>query len=78
MKVSVEKLSNNKNLYRTPLTQIDVMPEKPQVGNRLILLSTTFESGGIITSEVKEVNESDESFVVKTEFSTYLITKIKD
>lgn len=78
MKVKVEKLSNNDNSFRTPLDQIDGMPKLPEAGERLLLTSSSFESGGISTSEVKSVEESEDGWVVKTEFSTYLIKEIKE
>lgn len=78
MKVSVTKSSNNKVNYRTPLEEIDGMPEKPQIGRRLLLTSSTFESGGILTSEVQDVEESEEGFIVRTEFSTYVVTIVKE
>lgn len=76
MKVSVTKSSNNQSTYRTPLEQIDEMPEKPKIGCRLKLISTTFESGGIITSEVQDVEETSDGFIATTEFSVYVITII--
>lgn len=78
MKISVEKLSNNSNTYRTPLEQIDSMRRAPQVGEFLVLESSTFESGGIMTSKVLEVKPTDDGFEVKTANSTYLIKVLKE
>ena len=78
MKITVEKLSKNENKFRTPLDQIDQMSKAPVVGQSMILESTTFESGGIMTSKVLEVKETIEGFEVKTSNSTYLIKVLKE
>lgn len=74
MKVLVEKMSNNKNTYRTPLEFIDRMPNFPKEGYPLVLQSSSHESGGIITSVVKKVSKKDNLIVVETLNSAYLIT----
>ena len=78
MKISVEKQSNNQNTYRTPLAQIDSMQKFPTVGDCLVLQSSTFESGGIMTSKVLDVKPTDDGFAVKTRNSTYLIKVLKE
>ena len=77
MKVSVVKSSKNKNSYRTPVEQLDGMPHDPVVGNRLLLTSSTHESGGIATSEVQEIEKKDWGYIIKTEFSVYEIKEVK-
>lgn len=78
MKISVEKITNNNNTYRTPLSQIDHMKKAPKVGESMTLESSTFESGGIMTSIVTEVTLTQEGFEVKTLNSSYLIKVIKE
>jgi hypothetical protein len=78
MKISIEKQSNNQNTYRTPLEQIDSMQKEPTVGECLVLESSTFESGGIMTSKVLDVKSTDDGFEVKTLNSTYLIKVLKE
>lgn len=73
MKVKVWKTSNNKTNYRTPLEDLDGLPEEPQEGKRLFISSSTHESGGIITSEVKFVEKQPNGYIVVTENSTYHI-----
>lgn len=75
MKVSVTKQSFNDNTYRTPLTDIDGMPNRPEIGKNLLLTSSTHESGGIITSIVNRVQEDFKEGIltVETYNSTYVI-----
>jgi hypothetical protein len=72
-KVKVWKSSNNKVDYRTPLSELDGLPEDPQEGKRLLITSSTFESGGIVTSIVEFVEKQPNGYIVKTENSTYHI-----
>lgn len=74
-KVKVKKLSNNKNSYRTGVEELDGMVGEPKVGHRLTLTSSTHESGGIMTSVIKEVDSDELGWTIKTEFSEYRITK---
>jgi hypothetical protein len=76
MKVKVQKVSNNQTDYRTPLESLDGMPQPPQVGKSLVLTSSTHESGGIMTSIVKEIVEKGDVIEVKTFNSIYVITKV--
>lgn len=78
MKVSVSKMSKNKSTYRTPLKELDGMPNLPEKGKGLLLTSSTFESGGIFTSNVKEFSKKDNKYTVETETgSCYIIEIIK-
>lgn len=78
MKITVEKKSNNANTFRTPLDQVDKLFKAPVVGECMILQSSTFESGGIMTSKVLEVEVLPDGYEVKTMNSTYFITVIKE
>ena len=73
--VRVTKVSKNDNTFRTPLEEIDGMPVEPMEGKRLFLLSSTFVSGGIVTSPVREVEVSEDGkkYAVRTENSVYHI-----
>lgn len=77
MKVRVIKKSQNENSYRTPLEQIDGMPNKPIVGSGLLLTSSVHESGGIFTSNVDSFEEHDWGYLVKTKFSEYKIEVVQ-
>lgn len=76
MKISVIKNSINHSDYRTPLEEIDGMPKKPVVGEPLLLTSSTFVSGGIITSNVVDVIKNGKVWTVMTNNSEYLITEL--
>lgn len=79
MRVKVTKTTKNDNTYRTPLDQLDGMPFKPEVGKRLLLTSSTFESGGIVTSIVKHVEHLTQgTYMVDTENSSYHIEELGD
>ncbi len=78
MKISVEKITNNENTYRTPLDKIDRLQKEPRVGESMTLESSTFESGGIMTSIVLDVIKVEDGYVVKTMKSTYIIKIIKE
>ncbi len=73
MKVKVWKASNNKSNYRTPLTELDGLPNPPEEGKSLIITSSTYESGGIITSPVQFIEKQPNGYIVVTERSTYHI-----
>lgn len=72
-KVKVWKTSNNQNSYRTPLDQLDELPQPPEEGTRLVIGSSTHDSGGIVTSVVKFIEKQPKGYIVVTEFSTYHI-----
>lgn len=74
MKVSVKKLSKNDNTFRTELIEVDGMPFPPEKGESLLLTSSTHESGGVITSLVKDFQKRDNIYLVKTLNSEYEIT----
>jgi len=76
MKVKVTKKSKNENTFRTDVDQLDGMPREPKVDYGLLLTSSTHESGGIFTSDVKEVEKHDWGYLVKTKFSEYKIEVI--
>ena len=78
MKVTVEKTSNNDNTFRTPLKDLDGMPQEPVVGKGLFLSSSTHESGGIFTSDVMEVEMKGNVYHIKTKNSTYIVTPTKE
>jgi hypothetical protein len=79
MKVKVTKLSKNDNSYRTPLYMLDGMPDGPKVGQRLLFTSSTHESGGIITSLVKNIEALDDNtLVIDTEFSVYQVELLEE
>lgn len=73
MKVRVTKKTKNENTYRTPLNELDGMPHEPIVGHGLLLTSSTHESGGIFTSDVKDFEKYDWGYVINTQTSTYKI-----
>lgn len=77
MKIKVWKTSANKTDYRTPLADLDGMPEAPVEGKRLLLTSSTNESGGILTSEVQFIEKQPNGYIVVTENSHYHIEIIK-
>lgn len=73
MKVKVWKTSNNQSKYRTPIEELDGLPNPPEEGKPLFISSSTFESGGIITSPVQFVEKQPNGYIVVTENSTYHI-----
>jgi hypothetical protein len=78
MKVKVEKLSNNKTGYRTPVDDLDYLPQEPKVDYGLMIKSSTHESGGIYTSPLTSVVVTDDGYIIETLNSKYKITKLKD
>lgn len=76
MKVSVKILFTDRRTYRTPVEELDGMPEMPSIGKSLLLTSSTFESGGIITSEVTDHRSVGNEIYVKTNNNVYVITKL--
>lgn len=75
-KIKVTKISKNDNTFRTPLDEVDGMPHEPVVGFGLLLTSSTFESGGIFTSNVTNVDKHDWGYTVHTKNSEYKIEVI--
>ena len=73
MKVKVQKMTTNLNTYRTPLREIDELPFEPKVGAPLMLMSSTHESGGIITSPVEHFQNTDTGYIVETKNSVYIV-----
>ena len=77
MKIKAWKASSNKGNYRTPLDEVDGMPEAPVEGKRLLLTSSTHDSGGILTSEVKFIETQPNGYIIVTENSRYHIEVMK-
>ena len=75
MRVKVIKLSTNTSDYRTPVDELDGMPYPPVVGMGLVLTSSTFDSGGIYTSNLKSVVETEEGYIIETQGSKYEIIR---
>lgn len=78
LKVKVTKSSKNDNSFRTPLSHLDGMPLLPEKGKNLFLTSSTHESGGIVTSEVKDFTVEDNVYKINTEFSTYIVEIVSE
>lgn len=75
IKVKIKKLSKNDNTYRTPVGELDGIVGEPKIGHRLVMTSSTHESGGVMTSVVEDVQQDETGWTIKTEFSTYRIDR---
>lgn len=78
MKVKVRSLFKPTKTFRTPIDQLDSMPTQPSIGRKLFLGSSTFESGGIFTSEVQDWNRIGNVIYVQTCNTVYEITLLVD
>jgi hypothetical protein len=71
MRIKISKLSDNKTTYRTSIDDLDTMPDWPEVGRPLLLVSRKCAGKGILTSNVVSVISSGERLIVRTANSLY-------
>lgn len=74
MKVKIDKVSDNKNTYKSKLPLVGIAPIKPKEGFSFVVIGG--DHGGITTSIVKIITKTRDGWILSTLNSTYEVTKM--
>lgn len=76
MNVKIDKLSKNENTFNSKLPLEGEMAYEPKVGKSFFVFGGEF--GGLKTSTIQKVKETDEGWILTTLNSVYEVTRLEE